>query len=728
MATIVLSAVGMAAGGALGGSVLGLSTAVIGRAAGAALGRAIDQRLMGAGSAPVETGRIDRFRLTGASEGAPVAQVFGRMRVAGQVIWASRFLETTQSSGGGKGAPRAPATTSYSYSVSLAIALCEGEISRVGRVWADGVEVAPDDLNMRVYPGTEDQLPDPRIEAVEGAGAVPAYRGIAYVVFEDLPLATFGNRVPQFSFEVMRPSQPGLPADQADIARLIHGVALVPGTGEYTLATTPVYRKTGLGQTQAVNINTPSGKADLPTSLDALEGEIPALSSVSVVVGWFGDDLRCGQCQVQPKVEWHGADPAAMPWTVSGVGRAGAALVPQLDGRPVYGGTPADRAVTEALADLAARGKQAMFYPFLLMDQLAGNTLPDPASGQAGQPALPWRGRITTALAAGMAGTTDGTAAAEAEVAAFFGQAQPGDFTPQGGTVAYHGPAEWSYRRFILHYAHLCAAAGGGVSAFCIGSEMKALTQIRGAAGSFPAVAALVQLAADVRAVLGPDCKIGYAADWSEYAGYQPPGTGDKLFHLDPLWADPQIDFVGIDNYMPLSDWREGEDHADAHWGAIYNLDYLRSNVAGGEGFDWYYHSPEARAAQIRTPISDYWGEDWVWRVKDLQGWWANLHRDRIAGARAETPSAWQPRSKPIWFTELGCAAIDKATNQPNRFVDPKSSESGLPYGSNGQRDDLIQMQYLRAVHAHFADPVNNAVSQVYGGPMVDMSRAHVWA
>ena len=69
MATIVLSAAGMAIGGSVGGSVLGLSTAVIGRAVGASLGSAIDSRLLGAGSEPVETGRIDRFRLTGASEG-----------------------------------------------------------------------------------------------------------------------------------------------------------------------------------------------------------------------------------------------------------------------------------------------------------------------------------------------------------------------------------------------------------------------------------------------------------------------------------------------------------------------------------------------------------------------------------------------------------------------------------------------------------------------------------
>ena len=88
MATIVLSAAGFAAGASIGGTALGLSSAVIGRAIGATVGRVIDQRLLGSGSDAVETGRVERFRLTGASEGAGIAQVYGRMRISGQVIWA----------------------------------------------------------------------------------------------------------------------------------------------------------------------------------------------------------------------------------------------------------------------------------------------------------------------------------------------------------------------------------------------------------------------------------------------------------------------------------------------------------------------------------------------------------------------------------------------------------------------------------------------------------------
>ncbi|MFO1175474.1 MAG: glycoside hydrolase TIM-barrel-like domain-containing protein [Paracoccaceae bacterium] len=730
MATILLSAAGAAVGAGFGGTVLGLSGAVIGRAIGATVGRAIDQRLLGTGSRAVETGKVDRFRLTGASEGAPIGQVWGRMRVAGQVIWASRFQEaTTVTRTGGKGAPRQPSvtTTQYSYSVNMALALCQGAITRVGRIWADGVEISPASLTMRVYVGDETQLPDPKIEAVEGTGMVPAYRGLAYVVLEDLDLTPFGNRVPQFSFEVIRPAQGPLVGGAADLIRGVKGVALIPGTGEYALATTPVHLAQGIGRNVSANVHSPSGATDFSASLRALEEELPSCGSVSLVVSWFGDDLRCGACAIKPKVESRAIDGTPMPWRAGGIARAQADEVVRLAGRPVYGGTPADAAVIEAINALRGKGKAVMFYPFVLMDQLAGNGCTDPWTGAADQPPLPWRGRITLSAAPGRVGSPDRTAAAAAEVAQFFGSAQAGHFSTVGGLVSYGGPAEWSYRRFILHYATLCAMAGG-VDAFCIGSELRGLTSVRGAGDVFPAVSALRQLAADVRAILGPATKISYAADWSEYGRYDD-GAGNLYFHLDPLWADPNIDFIGVDNYLPLSDWREGDNHADAGWGSIYSLDYLKANVAGGEYYDWYYGSPEERAAQVRSPITDgAYGETWVWRAKDFRGWWENPHFDRLDGVRQASPSPWVPRSKPIWFTEFGCAAIDKGTNEPNKFLDPKSSESSLPHYSTGRRDDLVQMQYLRAVVDFWGDPANNPVSPVYGQPMIDIARAHVWA
>lgn len=732
MATILLSTAGAAIGGSVGGTLAGLSSVAIGRAVGATLGRVIDQRLLGQGAQAVETGKVDRFRLTQAGEGAAIAQVYGRMRVGGQVIWASDFAETTTvtGGGGGKGAPSTPQTTEYSYSVSLAIALCEGEITSIGRIWADGEEISAQALNMAVYRGTRDQLPDPTIAAIEGADAVPAYRGTAYVVMENLGLGPFGNRVPQFSFEVLRAEEPDAPAADISVTHGVKGVALIPGTGEYALATTPVHYTDGQGGRWSANVSTPDGRSDFAAALEDATQDLPQLAAASLVVSWFGDDLRCGECRLRPKVESAEDEGENMPWQVAGLTRGTAGVIAREDDRPVYGGTPADAAVIEAIHAIQAAGKAVMFYPFILMDQLDGNTLPDPYSDAGTQPKLPWRGRITLAKAPGQAGSSDGTLSAHNEVAAFFGTVTAADFTVAGDQVTYTGPQEWSMSRFILHYAALCKAAGG-VEAFCIGTEMRGLTQIRGAGNSFVAVQAFRALAAEARLLLGAGTKISYAADWSEYFGYHPQdGSGDVFFHLDPLWADDTIDFIGIDNYMPLSDWRDGTDHLDAqHSDSIYALDYLAGNVAGGEGFDWYYHSPEARAAQRRTPITDgAHGEPWVYRYKDLRGWWENLHHNRIGGVRAAEPTGWKPGSKPIWFTEYGCAAVDKGTNQPNKFLDLKSSESSLPRYSSGARDELMQMQYLRAVADHWRDPAHNPVSAAYGGPMVDMTRAFVWA
>lgn len=703
MATIMLGMAGAAIGGGFGGTVLGLSGAVIGRAAGAMIGNTIDQRLLGQGARTVEVGRIDRLHLQSAGEGRTIPRVWGQVRLGGQVIWAAPPREVARTISAGRLAPK---TKEYSYEITCAIALCEGPILGVGRIWADGEEVTAEALNLRLYLGDEAQIPDPAIAAVEGAAA-PAYRGTAYVVIEALNLYRWGNRMPNLSFEVVRAAQQATGASE-----VVRAVAMIPGTGEYALATSPVRYDLGLGETVSANQHTAQG-TDFSVSLDQMRRELPNVGSVSLVVSWFGDDLRAGMCQIRPKVEDQARDGQGMAWRAGGISRAEAAEVPRKDGRPIYGGTPADASVIEAIRAIRAGGQKVVFYPFILMDQLDGNARLDPWTGAENQPVMPWRGRITTQTPLG-----DGGAQTDAEVAAFFGTATAGDFTREGKEVRYHGPAEWSMRRFILHYAHLCAAAGG-VDAFLIGSEMVGLTRVRGQAG-YPAVAALRTLAAEVRQIL-PDAKISYAADWTEYFGDH--RGAEVMFHLDPLWADANIDFVGIDNYMPLSDWRDGDAHLDAHWGSVTNPDYLYANIAGGEGFDWYYKNDAHRVAQIRTPIRDgAYGEDWIWRFKDIRGWWDHRHHNRPGGQREDQPTAWLPRMKPVWFTEIGCAAMDKATNQPNKFIDLFSSESSLPYGSGGGRDDGVQLAYLQAMARYWGDEANNPPG------MVDLSRSHVWA
>lgn len=728
MATILLSAAGSSVGGAAGGSLLGIGAASLGKAAGAIAGSLIDQKILGQGAQTVETGRVDRLRIQGAGEGAPVAKLYGRMRVGGQLIWSSRFLENVdESRAGGKGT--GGKVRSFSYTISIAVALCEGKINRIGRVWADGNEISLSDYTYRVYRGGPEQPVDPLINEIEGGA--PAFRDVAYIVFEDMPLAAFGNRIPQLNVEVYR--EPEAPPSSKSVApslsKLVKGVALSPGSGEFSLDTEKVRRIVGPGRTAYENVNTLADRPDILLGLDQLQDEAPNCETVSLIVSWFGDDLRCGRCDIRPCVESDDKETDPSNWRVSGIGRGSAKVVGQdPDGRPVYGGTPSDGSVIRSIQEMNARGLKVMFYPFILMDIQEGNQKPNPWSGEPGQPAFPWRGRITLDKAPGQAGTTDKTAAALNEVKAFFGDALPGHFNPSGDSVNYSGPAEWSFRRFILHYAHLCAAAGG-VDSFCIGSEMRSLTQIRSGSDVYPSVTEYVRLAGEVRQILGPDTKIGYAADWSEYFGHQPgDGSGDVFFHLDDLWADDDIDFIGIDNYLPLSDWRHRDTHADSGAGSVYSFDYLTNNVEGGEGYDWFYANPEARTNQDRSPISDgAHGEDWIYRPKDLRQWWQNEHFNRPGGVRSAAPTAWVPGSKPFWFTEVGCPAVDMGANQPNVFVDPKSSETSLPYFSHGIRDDFMQRRYLQAMLGYWEDDASNPQASLFSGRMVDTSRTFIW-
>ncbi|MEM9780854.1 MAG: glycoside hydrolase/phage tail family protein [Pseudomonadota bacterium] len=739
MATLVLAAAGSAVGSAVGGSILGIGAATLGQAVGAVAGGLIDQALLGRGSKAVDVGRARSLRLQTSTEGTPIVRVYGRARVTGTIIWSTRFQErVNESRQGGKGGGGGGGGTTvreYSYSISLAIGLCEGPIDRVGRIWADGEEIDVKSVTYRVYLGDETQDPDPKIEAVEGTGNVPSYRGTAYVVFEDLALGDYGNRIPQFAFEVFRaPGGLALGLDEREtgtpLPELIEAVALSPGTGEFALHDEVHHYVGPGGSTSVANVATTARKADLEVALDQLEADLPRCRRVSLVVSWFGDDLRCGRCSIMPKIERPGRQSIPTSWTAAGLNTDTAPIVSRnAEGTPVYGGTPSDASVIAAIRALKARGFEVMVYPFILMDVPDENALVDPYGGAASQPALPWRGRITLDAAPGQPGSTDQTAAAATEVAQFFGSAAASDFDTSGTMPAFGGAAsDWGLRRFVLHLAALAKIAGG-VESFCIGSELRGLTQIRDSRTTYPAVEQLRLLAAEVKSIL-PESKVSYAADWSEYFGHVPDdGSGDRLFHLDPLWADPAIDFIGIDDYMSCADWRYDPNHLDAAAGykSIYEMGYLTANVAGGENYDWYYASAAYRTAQVRTPIQDTaYGEDWVFRPKDLNGWWENAHHNRVGGIRETAPTAWQPEMKPIRLTETGCAAVDLGANQPNVFLDPKSSESSLPYGSRGVRDDEMQRRFLQAKVGYWRDN-GDRVSAVYGGPMLSVDGIYVW-
>jgi hypothetical protein len=115
------------------------------------------------------------------------------------------------------------------------------------------------------------------------------------------------------------------------------------------------------------------------------------------------------------------------------------------------------------------------------------------------------------------------------------------------------------------------------------------------------------------------------------------------------------------------------------------------------------------------------------WIMSERRLVWPNGAEARAYSA-SDSEALRGPQFDCAWADEFGCPAIDKGSNQPNTFLDPKSAESLAPYFSTGRRDDVMQAQYLRAVLDHWSDPEINLVSDVYGGRMVDVARAHAWA
>jgi hypothetical protein len=376
-------------------------------AAATAVGSFIDNRLFGAslGDASQEGPRLDNTQIQASTEGAAIPEIAGRVRIAGQIIWATRFKEvattTTQRSGGGKGGRGggggggSVTTTTYSYFATFAVGLCEGPIDRIGRIWADGKPLSLSGITMRVYRGTTSQSPDPLIEGVEGTSNAPAYRGTAYVVFDGLALEKFGNRLPQLTFEVFR----RVSSTAGDgLETMVRAVTMIPGAGERAYDTRVQKRDLGGGSTVPENDSAGRSTSDWSVALDDLKASLPNVDTVFLVVGWFGDDLRCGSCTIRPKVEV--ADKVTTPdaWMVHGLARSGAPVMSLSAGKPAYGSTPSDDTVVRAIRDLKARGCAVVFYPFVFMDVPAGNALPDPYGrpepGGIGQPVYPWRGRL----------------------------------------------------------------------------------------------------------------------------------------------------------------------------------------------------------------------------------------------------------------------------------------------------------------------------------------------
>ncbi len=618
--------------------------------------------------------RLDKTRVVTSVEGSPIATAYGRVRIAGQLIWQTSFREesvTDRQDVGGKGGPsQTVENTTYLYYCSFAIGLCESNGSaRLGRIWADGRLINKSAVNVRFYGGGEDQTADPKILAVEGANHAPAYRGLAYIVFDEMLLEDYGNRIPQITVEVIN----SLRGDESNdsLQDKIESVVLGPGVGEFiyhdeVVTRTgvvssarrknllfddrsvweqymdPKYRTVGekrsnlhfrvsdqfAGKSVAVNDDSGDGVSNFINSLDNLENSIPNIGSVSLPVCWFMDGTNTSN-PVKPKVEVASAATDVASYHVSYARRDELSVLSHLDQ-----GTPCDHSVRNAFKELKSRGWRVCFSPEILFDTENFDRI-DSLNG---------------------------------DVATFFGSAEPGEFTVapvrsysvQNGSITEHFDVTlsetvrfdnigvWNYRRMVLHYAHLIKDILTIGDIFYVGSGMYSIS-------NDPAFAThMSDLIADVKSILPIGVNVSYVADWKEY----------RRSNLTSVWNAG--DLVAINYFPPLTDLREGQD---------YDIEAMNSAVMSGEYYDWYYANQSDRDAQIQTPITP------DLKYKDVQIWTLDNHAP-----------------KPLIFAKTGCPTLDKASNEPDSVYDARQSIPQIPHYSEGKEDSLIQKLYLLAL------------------------------
>lgn len=256
-----------AAAGAWAGTAVGIGAAA-GWAIGSAIGSVVEASFAPK-TAPQNT--LADLSVQTANWGAGLPRVFGAQRMAGNIIWSTdkRMMGGSQGKfggkggGGGKGGKKGGGQQAY-YEVSLAIALAEGTVHGIKRIWAAGDLIFDDSAptyvpnhgqtggsyqqfgstnygdystggsslgNWTLYHGTSTQTPDATIVANgsnAGTNGVPyqqmtlqngheytygsptfgklgtacAYRGVAYIVFPNLYLGQ-GGTIPPLTFEVV---------------------------------------------------------------------------------------------------------------------------------------------------------------------------------------------------------------------------------------------------------------------------------------------------------------------------------------------------------------------------------------------------------------------------------------------------------------------------------------------------------------------------------------------
>lgn len=182
-------------------------------------------------------------RVQGSRYGTMIPRLYGRVEMAGQVIWATNFRDDpTVVPGTDSKAGSTPDQINHRYRRSFGIQVCavpEGGVLGVARIKFDdttfadagGGLLATSGVNYEIKLGAEDQTPNTWYEAANGVGQVSAHRGYVTLWFYDIDLSPYGDRIPNVRVEVVQAEDPAL----SDVVAAECGVAkLAPSDFDVT--------------------------------------------------------------------------------------------------------------------------------------------------------------------------------------------------------------------------------------------------------------------------------------------------------------------------------------------------------------------------------------------------------------------------------------------------------------------------------------------------------------
>jgi len=577
----------------------------------------------------------------------------------------------------------------------------------------------------------------------------------------------------------------------------LKGVNLLPSTGEFTYDPLPYKgKRITEADLQFINLYASDGsgdRTDFSIAIDQLENQFPDCKTIALVVSWFGSSVDAAHCAIYPSTTYaegrfEAADGNEDFWRCSGLTQNSSGLIqlPKNGDAFVYGGTPSDQSIVRCISNLKTRGYRVVFYPFILMT----------ASGFPWRGRITFAdgdrsSAVVTAVGAFLGHASPESFSRDTTNLTVNYSGPLTDFTYRRMILHYANLCVLAggVDLFLLG-SELRGLESLRGPTWTKEGDLQSDGLV---VWDYPFVNGLIDLANDVRSILddaglSKDLStlknlVSYSADWSVWMGVQHAEDDGQWPHLDQLYASDNIDLICFDNYLPLSDWTTREDSLDIlHWRSprplevwpplpsdmnalglsgqpnLHSIAYLKANIEGGEKFNWFYGNgenlgrgfdPGSSDLRVSLPVGDrlvqsrsaYFPGQELLANKHLRWWWNHRHQavyDLDDGNGWQPRSAftkWQAQSKSIAFVEYGVAACDKATNQPNVFFDPKSTESFTAYwsiwdpasgGYRPRQDYKLQLLYLKAVYEYWFVDGKNETSAA-GLPMIEPAFTLAW-